>query len=113
MLIRYANSNLQLEHFAHTVSHDLREPVRTIASFAQLLKRQYRDALDEKGKNYLDFIEESAAHMNKLIEDLLLFARFTNEEAPGFEAVDTEQLLEEVQHSLRSLSTNYTGPILL
>lgn len=103
MLIRYANSNLQLEHFAHTVSHDLREPVRTMASFAQLLKRRYHDLMDEKGKSYLTFIEDSAAHMNQLIEDLLMFARLTNEEEQGFERVDIGKLLDTLQRALGGL----------
>ena len=102
-LTRYVNSNLQLENFAHTVSHDLREPVRTMNSFSQLLKRRYKDALDEDAHSYLDFIGKSANHMNKLIEDLLEFARFTNSEEHGFEEVNLQQLLETVEQSLRGL----------
>ncbi len=102
-LTRYVNSNLQLENFAHTVSHDLREPVRTMNSFSQLLKRRYKDALDEDAHSYLDFIGKSANHMNKLIEDLLEFARFTNSEEHGFEEVNLQELLQTVEQSLRGL----------
>lgn len=102
-LTRYVNSNLQLENFAHTVSHDLREPVRTMNSFAQLLKRRYEDQFDEDANAYLEFISKSALHMNKLIEDLLEFAKFTNSEDPGFKQIDLNDLLITVQQSLRGL----------
>lgn len=112
-LTRYVNSNLQLENFAHTVSHDLREPARTMNSFAQLLKHRYSEQLDEDANAYLDFISKSATHMNKLIEDLLDFARFTNSEDPGFEQVDLNDLLEVVQQSLRGLIHDKNADIII
>lgn len=112
-LTRYVNSNLQLENFAHTVSHDLREPVRTMNSFSQLLKRRYENQLDEDANSYLDFISKSAIHMNKLIEDLLEFARFTNSEDPGFEEVDLNELLVVVQQSLRGLIKDKNADLII
>ncbi|MEQ8702591.1 MAG: PAS domain S-box protein [Phaeodactylibacter sp.] len=112
-LTRYVNSNLQLENFAHTVSHDLREPARTMNSFAQLLKHRYENQLDEDANSYLDFISKSATHMNKLIEDLLEFARFTNSEDPAFEEVDLNSLLEVVQQSLRGLIHDKNATIII
>ena len=112
-LTRYVNSNLQLENFAHTVSHDLREPVRTMNSFAQLLKRRYEDNLDEDANAYLEFISKSAVHMNKLIEDLLEFARFTNSDEHGFEQVDLNDLLATVQQSLRGLIKDKNAEVLM
>lgn len=103
MLTRYVDSNTQLENFAHTVSHDLREPVRTMKSFAQLLQSKYGARLDEDANTYLGFIADSAQYMNVLIEDLLEFARFTNSSEPGFKTVDVQALLETVQDSLRGM----------
>lgn len=112
-LTRYVNSNLQLENFAHTVSHDLREPVRTMNSFSQLLKRRYEDQLDEDANSYLDFISKSAVHMNKLIEDLLEFARFTNSDDPGFEMVDLNELLVVVQQSISGLIKDKNAEVII
>jgi PAS domain S-box-containing protein len=112
-LTRYVNSNLQLENFAHTVSHDLREPARTMNSFAQLLKRRYEDQIDEDANAYLDFISKSATHMNKLIEDLLEFARFTNSDDPGFEAVDLNELLVVVQQSISGLIKDKNANVII
>ncbi|NBC08605.1 MAG: PAS domain S-box protein [Bacteroidetes bacterium] len=103
MLTRYVDSNTQLENFAHTVSHDLREPVRTMKSFARLLQSKYGAELDEDANTYLGFIADSAQHMNMLIEDLLEFARFTNNPEPGFKKVDVQALIETVLGSLRGM----------
>jgi len=113
MLTRYVDSNAQLENFAHTVSHDLREPVRTMNSFSQLLQQKYADKLDEDAHSYLAFIAQSAQHMNKLIEDLLEFARLTNSSDPEFEQVDLQELARVVQHSIRGLITDKNAEIIL
>lgn len=97
----YIESNFQLENFAYIASHDLREPVRTMHSFAQLLQRHYLTLLDEKGKNYLNFIIQGAENMNRLIEDLLTYSRVSSEEAV-FEQIDLSQL---IQVTLRNLTS--------
>jgi len=81
----------------------LREPVRTMKSFAQLLQSKYGAQLDEDANTYLGFIADSAQYMNALIEDLLEFARFTNSAEPGFKTVDVQALVETVQASLRGM----------
>ncbi|HMO40779.1 MAG TPA: ATP-binding protein [Saprospiraceae bacterium] len=98
-LTQYIESNYQLENFAYIASHDLREPVRTMHSFAQLLKRQYHAALDEKGRGYLDFLIYGAENMNRLIEDLLAYSRMSSEEAV-FEVVKMPQMMQDIQHNL-------------
>jgi PAS domain S-box-containing protein len=110
-LTRYVDSNAQLENFAHTVSHDLREPVRTMNSFSQLLQQKYAGKLDENANSYLDFIAQSAQHMNKLIEDLLEFARLTSSSNPEFEQVDLQELAEVVQNSIKGLITDKNAEI--
>ncbi len=98
-LTQYIESNFQLENFAYIASHDLREPVRTIHSFAQLLKRQYYNELKEDGKKCIDFIINGSVNMNRLIEDLLTFSRVTSEEH-RLESIEIEPLLEEVTGGL-------------
>lgn len=101
-LQRYVDSNLQLENFAHTVSHDLREPVRTINSFSQLLQKKYQGRLDEDADIFLDFIASSASSMNTLIEGLLEYSRFNNSEHE-VEEIPVEQLLQAVANGLDGL----------
>ncbi len=68
-------SNADLEHFASVTSHDLQEPLRTVASFAELLDARYGQLLDERGAQYLRAIREGATRMQQLVRDMLSVAR--------------------------------------
>jgi len=68
-------SNRELAEFAYIASHDLREPLRKISSFCQLLADGYQGRLDEKANQYIAFIVDGAERMQQLIEDVLAFSR--------------------------------------
>ena len=70
-------ANSELERFAYVASHDLQEPLRTVACFAQLIERDYGASFDDKGKEYLDLVTGSALRMHHLINDLLTYSRTT------------------------------------
>ncbi len=73
-LEKYIASNMQLENFAYLASHDLKEPVRSIVSFSQLLQRKAADKLNVEEKEYLNFIISASKNMSTLIDDLLRYS---------------------------------------
>lgn len=99
-LKHYIDSNMQLENFAYIASHDLREPLRTMATFAQLLEKKYKDQLDETAKTYIEFVVQGARNLNNLIEDLLVYSRIQSQENRQ-ETIILENLLREVMDGLK------------
>ena len=64
----------QLKSFLYVASHDLKEPLRTIGNFSQLLNRQCHGYIDDTGQEYLAFIMDGVKNMNALIDDLLHYS---------------------------------------
>lgn len=65
----------EMEQFSYIASHDLKSPLRTIASFAQLLERRYYDQLDEDAKEFIGFIVSGVNQMNEVIQGLLRYSQ--------------------------------------
>ncbi len=86
--------NEQLKSFTHSVSHDLRAPLRSLQGFSNILLDDHRDKLDEPGKEYLDRVISSAQRMDKLIQDLLTYSRLTTEEMDK-ERVDMDRTVRK------------------
>ena len=76
---RLKYSNIELEQYAYATSHDLKQPIRTINSFASLLKKDlnHQEVLDERNTKVIDQIIKSSNGMLQLVEDLLVYAKLS------------------------------------
>ena len=95
-----SRSNKELEEFAYIASHDLQEPLRSVAGSCQLLKRRYADKLDASAMEFIDFAVAGAKRMEELIKDLLSYSQVSTK---GKEPVltDLNKVLANVLDNLR------------
>jgi light-regulated signal transduction histidine kinase (bacteriophytochrome) len=70
-----ARANADLRQFAYSASHDLQEPLRTVALYSERLQAVYGGQLDRRGKDYLGYITAGARQMGQLLNDLRAYAQ--------------------------------------
>lgn len=86
-------SNEELQQFAYISSHDLQEPLRSIGSFSELLRRNYGPKLDERAQSYIEYINDAAKRLHQLITGLLDYSRIGARSRP-FERCDMNEVLK-------------------
>jgi signal transduction histidine kinase len=101
LVVRELERKMQeLDAFTYSVSHDLKEPLRTLEAFSQFLLEDYSETVDERGREYLQKLAGASARMKRQIEDLLALARLSRRaEAPG--RVSLQRVVEAVVDGLR------------
>jgi PAS domain S-box-containing protein len=87
-------TNMELEAFAYSVSHDLRAPLRHMVGYTELLQKHASAILDERSRRYMLMILESAKRMGDLVDDLLAFSRIGRAETQKT-MVSLEQLVKD------------------
>jgi signal transduction histidine kinase len=68
-------SNAELEQFAYVASHDLRQPLRMVSSYVQLLERAMADKLDDETREMMHFATDGAKRMDQMLVSLLEYSR--------------------------------------
>jgi len=101
-------ANEELRQFGYAASHDLREPLRTVASYTQLLTRRFDDKFDAEAREFMAYIVDSVHRMDSLLSDLLAYSHQLNATDQAFSLVDSEAVLAGVLMNLDS-SIRETG----
>ncbi|MFC2074193.1 ATP-binding protein [Campylobacterota bacterium] len=70
--------NRDLEAYSYTLAHDLRTPLRSISSFAQILEMDAQEKLNEEEKSFIQRIVQASKRMSALIDDILELSRISN-----------------------------------
>lgn len=90
----------ELEQFSYIASHDLKSPLRTISSFAQLLKRRYYNKLDQDANEFIEFIVSGVQQMNDVIRNSLEYAKVGKDDSVH-NKTDLNTVLNLVQLNLK------------
>jgi signal transduction histidine kinase len=84
----------ELNQFAFTVSHDTKEPIRTVKSYAELLQRRYKGQLDADADEFIDFVIQGANRIEHLINDLLAYSQAGREDRTRPERTEATAILQ-------------------
>ncbi|MCU1330084.1 MAG: sensor signal transduction histidine kinase [Bryobacterales bacterium] len=89
-------SNEDLQQFVYSASHDLQEPLRMIAIYSQLLRKDYQDKLGPAGNQYLDHAIDGAVRMERLLAALRAYTRASIASQDVTEPIDTGAAMDRV-----------------
>jgi len=98
-------ANQELDAFCHSVSHDLRTPLRAISGFTEILRNEYADAFAPEPRRLLELVRTGAAEMDRLTDALLDFSRLGRQTVVR-RTFSLEKLCREV---IASLSGDHAG----
>ena len=103
-------SNKELQSFAYITSHDLQEPLRTIASYAQLIKRRYGGNLDGDADEFIEYMVDGAKRMKSMIQGLLDYSR-VGTRGNKFNEFNAQDALDYALSNLKSAVTQNNAKI--
>ena len=99
MMNSLKRSKSEFNEFAYVASHDLREPLRVMASYVKILQERYGSKLDERGQRYIQKTLSASDRMNQLILDLLEYTKVDKKEFRE-EEIELNQLFRELENDM-------------
>ena len=90
------DSNEELSHYAHLVSHDLKTPLRTISTFLDWIYEDNKENIKSESLEYINTIEDTIRDMDKLISSTLQFAEIRNSDGDKKVQIDLFQVIQKL-----------------
>lgn len=93
-------SNIELEQFSYAISHDMRQPLRMISSYLQLIEMSLADQLDSEKRGYFNFAIDGAKRIDQMLVALLEYSRVGRVGEP-LDWIDSRAALDEALQFLQ------------
>jgi light-regulated signal transduction histidine kinase (bacteriophytochrome) len=93
-------SNADLQQFAYSASHDLQEPLRMVATYSELVRREFGGQLGPDGDEYIGHMIDGALRMEQLLKDLRAYTMVSSAAQEPTDDVDADQVLEKALANL-------------
>jgi signal transduction histidine kinase len=103
----------ELDAYAHTVAHDLKNPLTSLIGYSQLLLRRHARMSEEKLESNLDAINQSARRMANIIEELLLLSSVRKQDEIERSVLDMGAIVDEVQARLADMIGQYEAELVV
>ena len=97
-------TNKELDQFNHILSHDLKEPIRSIVGFSQLASRLPAGS-EDKIREYVEIVQNSGEQLNELVNDVRNYRTSVNMEASDIGKVNLQSVIKDISSKL-----SYTYP---
>jgi signal transduction histidine kinase len=95
-----SRSNADLQQFAYSASHDLQEPLRVVATYSELLRREFAGQLGPNGDEYIGYMIDGALRMEQLLRDLRAYTMVSSDGQEPTDDVDANRVLEKALANL-------------
>ena len=92
-------ANKELEGFSFSISQDLKTPLRHLESFSRILMEDYKDKLDDKGRLYLQRLQNASQLATRYLDDLRLLAEISSSEI-GYSTIDLTKIAQTASLNL-------------
>jgi light-regulated signal transduction histidine kinase (bacteriophytochrome) len=104
-------ANQDLEQFAYSASHDLKEPLRNLVIYSEMLRKRYGRQFDPEGQEYLGHLSEGAKRISAMLADLLAYtqaATLTTEVQPVNCSAIFEDVLRDLERDIKQSGATVT-----
>ncbi|MEN6607468.1 MAG: ATP-binding protein, partial [Bryobacteraceae bacterium] len=98
-------TNVELQHFAYALTHDLQEPLRMVVNFSELLAREYEGKLGEEADTFISYSVEGALRIEALLKGLLAYWEITEQQQDSFASIDCDAVFAKALLNLQAAIT--------